>query len=240
VGLVFAHCDLGQPFCFGAHGGQVQFAGGGVDRRLGRGVTAGRGGLGGHGTGTHVGQRSVGAARGRAAALAVRLAVSGVQRPHTASRRRRRPRGPRGTSTCTARPVLRCTAVRVRPIGRRITVRTSFADIEQDFLRCTADIVYCTVTTVDAQCRPRSRVMHPIFEVVDGEPLGWAVTDRSPVKTRHPAANPHVSCAYWSPPQNTVYLDCGPPGSMTSPASGMSGTCSGCPAAAGLGGNVRL
>jgi hypothetical protein len=119
-------------------------------------------------------------------------------------------------------------------------VRTSFADIEQDFLRCTADIVYCTVTTVDAQCRPRSRVMHPIFEVVDGEPLGWAVTDRSPVKTRHPAANPHVSCAYWSPPQNTVYLDCGPPGSMTSPASGMSGTCSGCPAAAGLGGNVRL
>jgi uncharacterized pyridoxamine 5'-phosphate oxidase family protein len=98
--------------------------------------------------------------------------------------------------------------VRVRPIGRRITVRTSFADIEQDFLRFTADIVYCTVTTVDAQGRPRSRVMHPIFEVVDGEPLGRAVTNRSPVKTRHLAANPHVSCSYWSPAQNTVYLDC--------------------------------
>jgi hypothetical protein len=50
-------------------------------------------------------------------------------------------------------------------------VRASFADIEQDFLRFTADIVYCTVTTVDARCRPRSCVMHPIFQVVDGEPM---------------------------------------------------------------------
>jgi hypothetical protein len=32
--------------------------------------------------------------------------------------------------------------------------------------------------------------MHPFLEVVDGEPMGWAVTDRSPVKTRHLAANP--------------------------------------------------
>jgi general stress protein 26 len=87
-------------------------------------------------------------------------------------------------------------------------VRTSFADIEQDFLRITADIVYCVVTTVDTRGRPRSRVMHPIFEVVDGQPMGWAVTDRSPVKARHLAANPHVSCAYWSPAHNTVYVDC--------------------------------
>jgi hypothetical protein len=34
------------------------------------------------------------------------------------------------------------------------------------------------------------------------------VTDRSPVKTPHLASNPHVSCAYWSPAHNTVYLDC--------------------------------
>lgn len=87
-------------------------------------------------------------------------------------------------------------------------MRTSFVNIQEDFLRFTADIVYCTVTTVDAQGRPRSRVMHPIFEVVDGQPIGWAVTDRSPVKTRHLAANPYVSCAYWSPAQNTVYVDC--------------------------------
>jgi hypothetical protein len=32
--------------------------------------------------------------------------------------------------------------------------------------------------------------MHPIFEVVDGEPMGWAVIDHSPGKTRQLAANP--------------------------------------------------
>src|SRR3712207_2928039 len=76
----------------------------------------------------------------------------------------------------------------------RIAVRTSFANIQEDFQRFTADIVYCTVTTVDLRGRPRSRVMHPIFEVVGGRPIGWAVTDRSPIKTRHLAANPYVSC----------------------------------------------
>ena len=50
--------------------------------------------------------------------------------------------------------------------------------------------------------------MHPIFEVVDGQPRGWALTDRTPLKDRHLAANPHVACFYWSPAQNTVAIDC--------------------------------
>ncbi len=83
-----------------------------------------------------------------------------------------------------------------------------FAELEADFRRFTADIVYCTVTTVSPLHRPRSRVMHPIFEVVDGLPRGWAVTDRTPVKTRHLESNPHVACFYWSPAQNTVSIDC--------------------------------
>ena len=83
-----------------------------------------------------------------------------------------------------------------------------FEALRADYLRFTAGIVYCTVTTVDPAGRPRSRVMHPIFEVVDGEPRGWAVTDRTPLKERHIAANPHVACFYWSPAQNTVAIDC--------------------------------
>ena len=39
-----------------------------------------------------------------------------------------------------------------------IAVPTPFADIQHDFLRFTAEIVYCTVTTVDARGRPRSRI----------------------------------------------------------------------------------
>jgi general stress protein 26 len=83
-----------------------------------------------------------------------------------------------------------------------------FEPLRVDFLRITTEILYCTVTTVDPKGRPRSRVMHPIFQVVDGRPLGWAVTDRTPLKDRHITANPYVACCYWSPTQNTVAIDC--------------------------------
>lgn len=83
-----------------------------------------------------------------------------------------------------------------------------FAEIEEDFLAFTAEIVWCTATTVDPRGRPRSRVLHPIFIVVDGRPVGWVLTSRTPVKTTHLAANPHVACSYWSPAQNTVQADC--------------------------------
>ena len=84
----------------------------------------------------------------------------------------------------------------------------SFADLEQEFLRFAADIVWCTLTTVDTRGRPRSRMVHPIWQVIDGCPVGWVISSKSPVKTRHLAANPYVACSYWSPAQNTVYVDC--------------------------------
>jgi hypothetical protein len=83
-----------------------------------------------------------------------------------------------------------------------------FTAIAPDFLRFTADIVLCTATTVDPLGRPRSRVLHPIFTVVDGQPVGWVLTGRTPIKVRHLAKNPHVACSYWSPAQNVVYVDC--------------------------------
>ena len=83
-----------------------------------------------------------------------------------------------------------------------------FEPLRADFLRITAEIAYCTVTTVDPVGRPRSRMMHPIFEVVEGQPRGWAVTDRTPLKNRHLAAHPYVACSYWSPQQDSVAIDC--------------------------------
>jgi hypothetical protein len=88
------------------------------------------------------------------------------------------------------------------------SVTESFAPFAEEFLRFTSEIVWCTATTVDSAGRPRSRVLHPIFEVTDDRPVGWVLTGRTPVKSRHLAANPHVACAYWSPAQNVVYLDC--------------------------------
>ena len=81
------------------------------------------------------------------------------------------------------------------------------ADLERDFLRITAQTIFCTMTTVDSAGRPRGRVLHPIFVVRDGRPRGWALTSRTPLKARHLAANPHVSCSFWTPSHDTVFVD---------------------------------
>ena len=83
-----------------------------------------------------------------------------------------------------------------------------WAELEEDFLRITREIVWATVATVDTQGRPRSRVLHPYWEVVDGAPVGWIGTSRSPLKARHLAANPFVSVSYWSEKQETVNAEC--------------------------------
>jgi 2-polyprenyl-6-methoxyphenol hydroxylase-like FAD-dependent oxidoreductase len=57
-------------------------------------------------------------------------------------------------------------------------VSPPFAELEQDFLRITAETVFCTATTVDAAGRPRNRILHPIFVVRDGRPLAsWVDED---------------------------------------------------------------
>jgi hypothetical protein len=83
-----------------------------------------------------------------------------------------------------------------------------FSELQDDFLRITGEIVWCSVATVDTRGRPRTRVLHPCWEVVDGHPVGWVGTTRSPLKTRHLAANPYVSCSYWSPKHETASADC--------------------------------
>jgi hypothetical protein len=84
----------------------------------------------------------------------------------------------------------------------------SFAAVEEEFLRLTSEIVWCTVTTVDGKGRPRSRMLHPIWQVLEGRPVGWVVTSKTPIKTAHLTANPLVACSYWSPSQHTVAIDC--------------------------------
>ncbi|WP_336205393.1 pyridoxamine 5'-phosphate oxidase family protein [Nonomuraea sp. LPB2021202275-12-8] len=87
------------------------------------------------------------------------------------------------------------------------TAVTSFTEIESQFNAYVGDIVYATMTTVDAKGRPRARVLIPIWEVVDGRPLGWLATYRTPVKAAHLANNPHTTFSYWSPRQNAVSVD---------------------------------
>ena len=83
-----------------------------------------------------------------------------------------------------------------------------FSELQDDFLRITADVVWSTMATVDTQGRPRTRIVHPYWEVVDGRPVGWVGTSKSPLKTRHLDNTPYVSMAYWSPKQETAHADC--------------------------------
>lgn len=78
-----------------------------------------------------------------------------------------------------------------------------FADLQAEFLARVSRAVYCTMATVDRQNRPRSRVMHPIW---DG-PIGWVISWPKSHKSTHLAHNPAVSLAYMSEPLRPVYVD---------------------------------
>jgi general stress protein 26 len=81
---------------------------------------------------------------------------------------------------------------------------SAFAEIEQEFLQRVRAMVYCSAATVDAQQRPRSRVLHPIWE----GPTGWVTTGPDTAKARQLAANPCISLAFIADPFKPVYVEC--------------------------------
>lgn len=84
---------------------------------------------------------------------------------------------------------------------------TSFAAIEDEFNAFVGRIVYATMVTVDSKGRPRTRVLIPVWEKVEGSPLGWLATYKTPVKAAHIAGNPHTNFSYWARGNNSVAVD---------------------------------
>lgn len=80
----------------------------------------------------------------------------------------------------------------------------SFEEIREEFEKRVNRIVWCTVATVDSKGRPRSRILHPIW---DGS-TGWIATGRNSFKSKHLAKNPYVSLTYWDPQHQQVYAEC--------------------------------
>lgn len=80
----------------------------------------------------------------------------------------------------------------------------NFSVIEDEFHARINKIVWCTLTTVDRMDRPRSRMMHPIWE----NNQGWVATGRHSLKEKHIAHNPWVSLCYWDPDHKQVYAEC--------------------------------
>src|SRR5215467_11076592 len=80
---------------------------------------------------------------------------------------------------------------------------STFAEIEPEFLERVHSMVWCNVATVDRLNRPRSRVLHTIWEGA----TGWTGTRRHSFKARHLEANPHVSLAYIADLLKPVYVE---------------------------------
>lgn len=82
------------------------------------------------------------------------------------------------------------------------------AEIARPFADVAHRVVWATVATVDAHDRPRSRVLHPIWEVVDDGLVGWIATGPTPVKVAHLTHSPFVSVSYWDEQQDVATAEC--------------------------------
>jgi hypothetical protein len=69
--------------------------------------------------------------------------------------------------------------------------------VQHEFIAVAHRIVWCTVATVDHRNRPRSRVLHPYWELSDDGLVGWITTRPTPLKVAHLEHSPYLSCSYW-------------------------------------------
>ena len=76
------------------------------------------------------------------------------------------------------------------------------------FVEMAHRIVWAAVATVDADGRPRSRILHPYWEW-DGTTLsGIVATGPTPLKRAHLEHSPYASITYWTPSHDTCTAEC--------------------------------
>jgi hypothetical protein len=76
------------------------------------------------------------------------------------------------------------------------------------FVEMAHSIVWCSAASVDAQGRPRSRILHPIWQWDGSQLVGWIGTGPTPIKRAHLNASPYMSLNYWTPSHDTCVADC--------------------------------
>ena len=80
----------------------------------------------------------------------------------------------------------------------------TFEEIEERLRAVTDTVVWASVATFDRQGRPRSRILHPLW---DGS-TGWIGTNRHSHKAKHLAVNPWVSVSYWDQRHELAMVEC--------------------------------
>ncbi|MBS1695231.1 MAG: pyridoxamine 5'-phosphate oxidase family protein [Actinobacteria bacterium] len=85
---------------------------------------------------------------------------------------------------------------------------TPLDQIAPAFIGMAHSIVWSSVATVDGDGKPRSRILHPIWEWDGTDLLGWVATAPTAIKREHLAVHPYVSVSYWTPSHDTCSADC--------------------------------
>ena len=85
---------------------------------------------------------------------------------------------------------------------------SDLTEMAQAFVAMAHQIVWCSAATVDTHGRPRSRILHPIWQWDGTGLVGWVGTSPTPMKRAHLEARPYMSLNYWSPSHDTCVADC--------------------------------
>ncbi len=85
----------------------------------------------------------------------------------------------------------------------------TLTEIAPPFVEMAHRIVWCAAATVDVHGRPRSRVLHPVWDW-DGATLrGRIATSPDSPKAADLAVMPSISLTYWAPNHDTATAECG-------------------------------
>jgi hypothetical protein len=82
------------------------------------------------------------------------------------------------------------------------------APVADAFIAIAHRVVWCSLATVDRRGRPRSRVVHPIWERTGDGVVGWLTSRPTPLRRAHLAATPFVSCSCWDPTHDVAVAEC--------------------------------
>src|SRR5215212_3394051 len=82
------------------------------------------------------------------------------------------------------------------------------ATVAPAFIEMAHQIVWCSVATVDSKGRPRTRILHPIWQWDGAQLIGWVATRPTGVKRAHLAGSAYLSASYWMPTHDTCVADC--------------------------------
>lgn len=85
---------------------------------------------------------------------------------------------------------------------------SDLAAVATSFVEMAHRIVWASVSTVDRENRPRSRVLHPLWQWDGSSLVGWVATGPTPTKLAHLAHTPFVSVNYWATNHDTCVAEC--------------------------------